>query len=96
MKADGTVGPTPRNGTSNNGAGVPIDPLTGDVNGTVGEERPPPGSGKSGKALAGSLSAGALKALQAGHLLSMAGDGCHPGWVEGSLWSTSKAATTWH
>ena len=55
VKADGTVAPAPRNGASNNGAGVPIDPLTGDVNGTGGEERPPPGSGKSGGALAGSL-----------------------------------------
>ena len=98
MKADGTVAPAPRNGASNNGAGVPIDPLTGDVNGTVGEERPPPGSGKSGGALAGSLSGGALETSWVGHVLSMGGDGCHSRSqeLEGSLWSTRTAATAWH
>lgn len=83
MKADGTVGPIPRNGASNNGAGVPIDPLTGDVNGTAGQERPPPRSDKSGGALAGSLLVEALEALQAG-TFAVDGRGWLPpraGWV---------------
>ena len=55
------------------GLAYPSTPLTGDVNGTVGEERPPPGSGKSGGALAGSLSGGALETSWVGHVLSMGG-----------------------